>query len=73
MKKTKRVYCSLDDLGFSIFEERSKRGWSQRYTAKALGISYQSYQNWENGLTKSVTPQNFEKIKDVFSAEYEAV
>lgn len=64
-----RKLCSLDNLGFNLVEERNKRGWSQRYTARQLGMSYQSYQNWEHGLTKSVTPVNFQKIKELFASE----
>lgn len=63
-----RKLCSLDDLGFDLAEERNNRGWSQRYVARQLGLSYQSYQNWEHGLTKSVTPTNFEKLKNLFTA-----
>lgn len=68
-----KKYCSLENLGFDMRTERENRGWSQRYTAKMLGISYQSYQNWEHGLTKSVTPSNFELIKELFSTEKAAV
>lgn len=57
---------SLGDLGFDIATERAKRGWSQRYVARQLGMAYQTYQNWEQGLTKSVTPENFKKLKDLY-------
>lgn len=62
-----RKLCRLDDLGFDLRTEREERGWSQRYVAKELGLSYQSYQNWEHGLTKSVTPGNFEKLQALFT------
>ena len=59
----------LSALGFNLMDKRNEMGWTQRKTAKALGISTQSYQNWENGITKAVKPENYEQIKRVFACE----
>lgn len=69
MRKLKKI----DDLGFNLKEERTRLQWSQRIAAKNLGVSYITYQNWENGLTKFVTPRNFDNIKSVFRSANEAV
>lgn len=66
VRKPKISYVRLDSLGFDLREERERNGWSQRETAKMLGCSYQSYQNWEQGLTKAVFPKTAEKMKEVF-------
>lgn len=65
--------CRLDELGIDLKEERTKRGWSQRYAAKMIGVSYVNYQNWEQGITRNATQENMEKLKNVFCDEKDAV
>lgn len=64
---------SLDELGFDLKEARTSRGWSQRYAAKMIGVSYVSYQNWEQGITRSATHESIEKLKNIFCEEKDAV
>lgn len=72
-RKPKIEYVKLDEIGFDLREEREKRGWSQRYMARLIGSSYQSYQNWEQGLTKAVFPKIAEKIIAAFETPVEDV
>lgn len=67
MEEKNGKYKNLSDLGFDLRTERQNRGLSQRTVAKMLGMSYQSYQSWENGLTKAVRPDNFYKLQDFFT------
>ena len=58
---------TLDKLGFDMRERREEMGISQRAIAKQLGVSFPTYQNWENGITKALKRENFEKLKEVFA------
>lgn len=43
--------CKLSILGDRLKEEREKRGWSQVFVAKKLGLKRSStYANWEYGI-----------------------
>lgn len=44
---------------------RIQNEWTQEYVAKQLGISYQSYQNYERGLSLP-TLINFIKLANLF-------
>lgn len=44
---------------------RQENGWTQEQVANKMGISYQSYQNYERGITLP-TLVNFVKLADLF-------
>lgn len=48
-----------------IKELRLQNEWSQDYVAKQLGITYQSYQAYENGIGIP-SLENFIKLADLF-------
>lgn len=64
-----RKLKSIEEVGFDLKTERNRLNWSQRFAAKKLGVSYITYQNWEAGLTKYITPRNFENLQSVFSSQ----
>jgi len=51
------------EIGELIRTERQRRGWSQRFLARRLGITHGAISQWENGLT---TP-DLERIIDICS------
>lgn len=59
----------LKELGIDIKETRIKRDLSQVSVAKYCGVSSQAYQRWENGLTKFVKKQHFEKLKEILCGD----
>ena len=47
---------------------RKLRGWSQFQTAKELGISINTWIQWERGVSKP-NKENMEMLKEAFSNE----
>ncbi len=63
MKKLYNLPKNLKDL-------RKQYGYTQKYIAEKLGITYQSYQHYELGLTVP-TLQNFIKLAKLYNVSYE--
>lgn len=61
----------LKELGIDIKETRINRNLSQVTVARYCGVSIQAYQRWENGLTKFVKKQHFEKLKEILCGDIE--
>lgn len=57
----------LNELGFDMIQERTKRGLSQFDVAKHCGVSCVSYQRWEAGVTKEIRDEHYEKLVELFS------
>jgi len=64
-----RTDCiDIKELGFNLKEEREKRGLNQREIAQKLGISLQAYYRWEQGLTKQIKRENYNRLLKIFSS-----
>ncbi|MBQ8374232.1 MAG: helix-turn-helix transcriptional regulator [Clostridia bacterium] len=60
----------LLNLGKNLKELRKSFGYTQKEVATQLGITYQSYQAYELGLTVP-TLENFIKLAKLFEVSYE--
>lgn len=60
----------LQNLPKNLKSLRTESGLTQKQVAKELGITYQSYQAYELGLTLP-TLQNFIKLCKLFDVSYE--
>ncbi|MDE7083658.1 MAG: helix-turn-helix domain-containing protein [Clostridia bacterium] len=60
----------LYNLPKNLKDLRKQFGYSQTYVANQIGITYQSYQHYEWGLTVP-TLQNFIKIAKLYNVSYE--
>lgn len=60
----------LQNLPKNLKSLRAESGLTQKQVAKELGITYQSYQAYELGLTLP-TLQNFIKLCKLFDVSYE--
>lgn len=60
----------LYNLPKNLKDLRKQFGYTQRYIAEKLGITYQSYQAYETGITVP-TLQNFIKLAKLYGASYE--
>ena len=60
----------LLNLSKNLKELRRISGYTQREIAEKIGITYQSYQAYELGLTVP-TLQNFIKLAKLFDVSYE--
>lgn len=69
MRNVSKDYKEIGTLGFNLKTEREKRGWTQRYTAKTIGVSCPCYQNWEQGITKYLRPEHFDRLKVLFESQ----
>lgn len=61
------VKRNLDDIG-NIKEMREKNGLTQVDVALHCGVSLQAYYRWEAGITKSISEERFQKLKDILSS-----
>lgn len=57
-------------IGYNMRRIRTKRGLSQKDTAKILGISYQQLQKYERGQDRLSTPMLF-TLKHFFDIPYD--
>lgn len=48
---------------------RDKMGLSQCAVAKHCGVSIQAYYRWENGLTKQIKEENYEKLCEILNVK----
>lgn len=55
----------LYNLSKNLIELRKQYGYTQQYVASYLGITYQSYQAYERGITVP-TLQNFIKLSKLY-------
>ena len=60
----------LYNLPKNLKDLRNQYGYTQKYIAEQLGITYQSYQHYEWGLTVP-TLQNFIKLAKLYNVSYE--
>ena len=60
----------LYNLPKNLKDLRKQYGYTQKHIAEQLGITYQSYQNYELGVTVP-TLQNFIKIAKLYNIAYE--
>ncbi|MCW8645245.1 helix-turn-helix domain-containing protein [Streptococcus macedonicus] len=49
-------------------ELRKEKGMSQIALAKELGVSYRTWQNWENGVS-SIKPVHLKKLCEIFDVD----
>ena len=49
-------------------ELRKEKGMSQKALAKELGVSYRTWQYWENGAS-SIKPDNLKKLCEIFDVD----
>lgn len=63
-----RVARNLTEIG-DIKEMRKNAGLTQAVVAKYCGVSLQAYYRWEDGLTKSISEERFEKLKDILTCK----
>lgn len=49
-------------------ELRKEKGMSQIALAKELGVSYRTWQNWENGVS-SIKPVRLKKLCEIFDVD----
>lgn len=59
---------NVSDLG-NIKEIREKMGLSQCKVAKHCGVSIQAYYRWEQGLTKQIKEENYEKLCEILNVK----
>lgn len=55
----------ISEIGFDIKENRLKRGLSQPVVAKYCGVSCTALQRWENGSSKVMKREHYEKLKEI--------
>ncbi|MBE7439196.1 MAG: type II toxin-antitoxin system HicB family antitoxin [Spirochaetales bacterium] len=71
--KGKNVYLIKPDkpVAFAIWlkKQREDQGLSQKAVARKLGISYQTYQRFENPTKSNPTLRTIQKLEDVFGKE----
>lgn len=60
----------LYNLAKNLKELRKQFGYTQKYVAEQIGITFQSYQHYEWGLTVP-TLQNFIKLAKLYNVSYE--
>ncbi len=65
-----RFMNELYNLQKNLKELRKQFGYKQKYIAEQLGITYQSYQNYELGITVP-TLQNFIKLAKLYNVSLE--
>lgn len=56
----------VSEIG-NIKEIREKMGLTQCKVAKHCGVSLQAYYRWENGITKLIKEENFEKLCEILN------
>lgn len=61
---------NLYKLKDNLLKLRKEFGYTQQYVADRLGITYQSYQAYENGLTVP-TLKNFIKLAEFYDVTLE--
>lgn len=59
---------SVNDIG-DIREIRENLGLTQCKVAKYCGVSLQAYYRWENGLTKLIKEENYEKLCEILNVK----
>jgi len=71
--KGKNVYPIKPDkpVAFAIWlkKQREDQGLSQKVIARKLGISYQTYQRFENPTKSNPTLKTIQKLEEVFGKE----
>lgn len=58
----------VSELG-NIREIRESMGLTQCKVAKHCGVSLQAYYRWENGITKLIKEENFEKLCEILGVK----
>ncbi len=59
-------YVDISNLG-NIKNIRLKKKLSKESVAKFCGVSVQAYHGWENGITKKIREENYEKLSEVLN------
>ncbi len=54
----------VSEIG-DIRELRENKGLTQCKVAKYCGVSIQAYYRWENGITKLIKTENFNKLCEI--------
>lgn len=67
---SKQTMEELYNLAKNLKELRKQFGYTQKYVAEQIGITFQSYQHYEWGLTVP-TLQNFIKLAKLYNVSYE--
>lgn len=48
-----------------IINSRKALGWSRQIAARYLGVSEQTVCRWENGSTKDISAENYNKLQSI--------
>lgn len=67
---TEKYMTELENFAKNIKDLRKQYNYTQKYVAQQLGITYQSYQAYELGITVP-TLQNFIKLAKFYDVPYE--
>lgn len=63
-KREREDLISINELGFNFKDKRMELGLSQAVMARECGVSTVTYQQWEQGVTKYLRKDNFDKLKE---------
>ncbi len=58
----------MDEMRYSLKELRARKQWTQRETAKKLGISEQTYNAWEKDISH-VAISKVNALADLFGVK----
>lgn len=63
--------CNMVDVSEigNIKEIREDLGLTQCKVAKYCGVSLQAYYRWENGLTKMIKEENFNRLCEILNVK----
>lgn len=64
-KEARHNEKKLSEIGFNILDNRLKRGLSQTTVAKHCGVSCVAFQRWENGSSKFIKKEHYDKLKEI--------
>lgn len=63
----KQEYKNISDIDFDIREMRISKGISRVEAAKYCGVSCNTMSFWENGVSKKILKENYDKLVELFS------
>lgn len=64
--KTEDV-INISGMGKTILKARKNIGWSRQVAAGYIGVSEQTLARWENGSTKFIKQESYEKLEDILN------
>lgn len=69
MQRANEEMKCLNTLGYDLKTQRMTKGMSQSDVARYCNVSLPTYQRWENGTTKQVKNESYDRLKEVLSNE----